>query len=140
MNLMQITKKNIHRVPQGQNSQCSKCLLRQNNILLKCQAVPLRRQLKEEGKNKENVVLSFNVTWAWDSFTRLTGCQEISIKGTCDFLSHPYISIRECPRGFSRIHPHCSSGKLSSPAPYIGYFKQCKRHWIPINFHKGIKG
>lgn len=28
---------------------------------------------------------------AWHSFTRVT-CQEISIKGTCDFLSLPYIS------------------------------------------------
>ncbi len=46
---MQITKKkkNICRVPEGQNSQCGKCLLRQNNRVLKCQVVPLRRQLKE---------------------------------------------------------------------------------------------
>lgn len=92
------------------------------------------------GETRKNVVLSFNVTWAWHSFTRVT-CQEISIKGTCDFLSLPYISTRKCPRGFGRTHSRCSRGKLSSTvAASTGYFKQGKRHWSPINFHKGITG
>lgn len=94
--------KNMHRVFQGQSSQCGKSLLWQNNRLLKCQAVPLRRQWHvvvvvlggRVGGWDKNVFLSFNVIWAWRSFTRVT-CQEISIKGVCDFLSHPYISTHK---------------------------------------------
>ena len=36
----------IQRVPQGQSSQSSQCLLRRNNRLLKCQPVSLRRKWK----------------------------------------------------------------------------------------------
>lgn len=91
-------------------------------------------------KTRKTVVLSFNVTWAWHSFTRVT-CQGTSIKGTCDFLSHPYTSTSKRLRGFTRTHPRCSRGKSSSTgAAKTGYFKQCKRHWSPINFHKGITG
>lgn len=63
----------------------------------------VERGKKKKGKKRGKiVVLSFNVTWAWHSFTRLT-CQRISIKATCDFLSHPYTSTSSCLRASSEL-------------------------------------
>lgn len=69
------------KIPEGQNSQCGKCLLSPNNRLFKMSGCPLEQTVEGGGGGKrKNLLLSFNVTWAWHSTTRLT-CQGISIKG-----------------------------------------------------------
>lgn len=104
-------------VPQGQSSRSSQCLLRQNNRLLKCQPVSLRREWKVlvlVGQNWGRMwffFLSFNVTWAGHNFTRVTR-QKISIEGTFCHI-HIY-QPTDCPRGTSRSHPRRSKGKLAS--------------------------
>lgn len=119
---MQTTFKRIQRVPQGQSSLSSQCLLRQNNRLLKCQPASLRREWNVVvlvGQQRGGGVFfcplffSFNVTWAWHIFTRVT-CQKISIGGTFCHI-HTYQPI-DCPRGTSASLPHCIKGKLASAA------------------------
>lgn len=126
---MQTTFKCIQRVPQGQSSQSSQCLVRQNNILLKCQAVSLRRKWKVVvlvGQHREEGVLffSFNVTQAWHIFTRVT-CQKNINPG--NFLSHPYISSQRLSKRHRRIPSMLLQRQISIYwSAWMEQFKQCE--------------
>lgn len=124
MTSMQITWNAFRECLKDKASQSSQCLLRQNNRLLKCQPVSLRREWKVVvlvgqhwgvggGVGCVFFFLSFNVTWAWQNFTRVT-CQKISMEGTFCHI-HIY-QPTDCPRGTSRSQPRCSKGKLASTA------------------------
>lgn len=117
----------IQWVPQGQSSRSSQCLPRQNNRLLKCQPVSLKREWKVVGLVGQHWgdVCGFFFFLFWRGgchlmshglgiiFTRVT-CQKISIEGTFCHI-HIY-QPTDCPRGTSRSHPHYSKAKLISTA------------------------